>query len=1152
MANQTDSFVHLHVHTEYSLLDGAVRINALMNKARHLGMPAVAMTDHGNLFGAVEFYNAAKEAGLKPIIGCEAYITKGSHTDRKATPEAKSAQHLTLLAKNQAGYQNLVKLVSTAHLDGFYYRPRIDHELLANHADGLICLSGCLQSEVNQALERNDFSGAEQIMGWHRDVFGKDHYFIELHDHGLEQQVRNNRHLVQMARKLDLGLVSANDVHFLEKAHHASHDVMICVGTGKQVLDERRMHYPTEVFLKSPEEMRSLFAELPQACDNTLLVAEMCEMEMDTSNKYPEFDPPPGKTREGYLRELCEQGLHWRYGERATTDKGLVERLDYELSVIERMGFVSYFLIVHDFIKFARDAQIPVGPGRGSAAGSLVAYVLGITDLDPLRFGLIFERFLNPERVSPPDIDIDFCQSRRGEVIEYVRRKYGDKNVSHIVTFGTMGAKSVVRDVGRVMGWKYGEADRIAKMIPNELKMTLEKAEEMSPELKEALKQDNTAQLWEHAKNLEGITRNTGVHAAGIVISDRPLDEIIPLKAEQARDENGEVHNVVITQYAMAPLESLGLLKMDFLGLRTLTVIHDAVKLIKRREPDFDLEEISYQDSRTLELLNRGETAGVFQLESGGMQDLCRRFQVEGIEDIIALIALYRPGPMDLIDDYIRRKKGAKVKYEHPLLEEVASETYGVMIYQEQVQRAANVLAGFSLGEADLLRRAMGKKKVDVMAEQRAKFIRGCQETNNIPEAKANAIFDLLEKFAGYGFNKSHSAAYALVSFRTAFLKANYPVEFMCGLLTSEVNNTDKIASFVTECRRMGIEILPPDVNRSGLDFLPDEDFPEKIRYGLAGIKNVGTNAMRAVLEERQTSGRFAGLEDFCGRVDTRHANKKSLESLIKAGAFDFTGRPRDEMAACLEEVVASAASAHRDRARGQASLFDSLDDGGGMETEVARPPQNYDRWSKKEVLAAEKSLLGFYVTGHPLDDYRGLFEMENYVQLRALLEQETGDRLKVAGMFTHIDKKYAKSSGKPFAIVHLEDLTATQEIAIWNETYERYEDLIIENQVVAMSGTLRRSKRGGDEVNFYPDEISSLEGAQQVTPVRIVLEREHASIDDLETIYDLCLANPGPCQVRLLFHQTDGSEVELAAGEKLRVLLTPALRHKLGMWLRP
>src|SRR5881227_308178 len=915
-----DSFVHLHLHTEYSLLDGAIRIKELMKKAAEFKMPAVAMTDHGNLYGAIEFYQEAQRAGVKPIIGCEAYIAPRSHKDRPNSMR-ESAYHFTLLVRDATGYHNLVKLISTAHLDGFHYRPRIDKELLAQHSAGLIGLSGCLASEVNCAIQANKIDAAKQSAAEYRDILGAENFFMEMHDHGMEEQRQCNCVLPKIAKDLGVGLVAANDVHFLRRSDHDAHDVMLCIGTGKMVQDENRMRYKPELYFKSADEMREIFRDFPEAIANTLEIAEGCNLEIELGkSKYPEYPVPEGISRETYLRDLCAKGLQQRYGDRATTDSQLQQRLDYELGVLEKTGFISYILIVWDFIHFAKERGIPVGPGRGSAAGSLVAYVLGITDIDPLQYGLIFERFLNPDRVSPPDIDVDFCEARRGEVLEYVRQKYGERRVAQIITFGKLKAKSVVRDVGRVMGLTYQAADRIAKMIPNELNITLETAVEKNAELKRAVATEPpTRQLFDYAKILEGLSRNAGVHAAGVVIADRDLSDYIPL----CRDVKG---NDVISQYPMGPLNDLGLLKMDFLGLKTLTVIEDTLTLIRKRDPNFSLKDIPLNDAAAFAVYNRGETIGLFQMESGGMTSLSKQFDVKKLDDIIALIALYRPGPMELIPEYVKAKKGiTPIKYLHPLLEDICADTYGVMIYQEQVMAAASRLAGYSLAQADLLRRLMGKKEKEKMAKERKNFIEGCAHTNKIPEKKANAIFDLLEKFAGYGFNKSHSAAYGMISYHTAFLKAHYPVEYMAGLLSNEINNTEKISVFVGECKRLGIAILPPDINKSALKFTPETvaaapsppfafqsatgaSRPQSaaIRYGLAAIKNVGEAAMAMAVRERDERGEFASLEDFCSRLDSRVANRKMLESLVKAGAFDFTGHDRAELFTCIEHSLAS------------------------------------------------------------------------------------------------------------------------------------------------------------------------------------------------------------------------------------------------------
>jgi DNA polymerase-3 subunit alpha len=1178
----SDSFVHLHLHTEYSFLDGAVRMKELMKKAAAFEMPAVAITDHGNLHGAIEFYQAAKDAGLKPIIGCEAYMAPGSIKDRPNN-QRDAAYHFTLLAKDETGYRNLVKLISTAHLDGFHYKPRIDKELLAARSEGLIGLSGCLKGEINMAIQSDNLAKARQSAAEFRDIFGAENFFLEMHDHGIEAQHKCNQMMPRLAQEFGLGLVAANDVHFLERSHHETHDVMVCIGTGKMVQDERRMRYPPELYFKSADEMRALFPDHPTAITNTIEIADRINLALEFGvSKYPEYPAPEGKTRETYLHELCYKGLRDRYGERAGTDTELIKRLEYEIGVLEKAGFVSYFLIVWDFIHFAKQQGIPVGPGRGSAAGSLAAYALGITDIDPLQFGLIFERFLNPERVSPPDIDVDFCKERRGEVLEYVRQKYGERRVSQIVTFNKMNAKSAVRDVGRVIGLSYGDADRLARMIPSgpgQQNITLAESALANPELRRAIDTEPaTRQLWEHATLLEGRSRNFGVHAAGIVIGDRDLSEYVPLRRDPKEKE-------VITQYPMGPLNDLGLLKMDFLGLRTLTVLHDATALIRKRIPDFSLENIPMDDAATFALLNRAETIGIFQLE-GGMTGFCKQFDFKSIDDIIALSALYRPGPMDLIPDYIKRKKGlAKIKYEHPLLEEVCADTYGVMIYQEQVMAAASRLGGYSLGQADLLRRAMGKKDKEKMAKERVNFIEGCARTNKIPEKKANSIFDLLEKFAGYGFNKSHSAAYGLISYQTAYLKANYPVEFMAGLLSNEINNTDKISTFVGECKRMGIPILPPDVNRSDLKFSPEvaaapassvaadagrrgeagdslrpppKEEANAIRYGLAAIKNVGQGAMESALREREARGEFASLEDFCRRVDARIANRKILESLVKCGAFDFLGRERAELFACIDESLAAATESHKDRASGQVSLFDD------MPPPASKPSvHRIVPWTEHEKMSYEKELLGFYVTGHPLDAYAALLSDGRYQTIASLNELADRASFRIGGAIVQVDKKFTKKEGKPFAVVWLEDLTSTLEVVLWNEVYVKLADSLVLGRVIAVQGTLDRRDdalravaqkakilTAADQTGV-PNESSNGNGRADDSPPVVLYFPSTAGAEEFRQVQSLLAASPGLCPVRLVFCRADGESLEMDAGQNLRIKLTPELREKLASWLQ-
>jgi DNA polymerase-3 subunit alpha len=1216
-----DSFVHLHLHTEYSLLDGAVRIPELMQKVKEHGMPAAAITDHGNMFGVIEFYQEAQKAGVKPIIGCEVYMAPASHRDRGATNGRDAAYHFTLLAKDLTGYANLIKLVSIAHLDGMYYKPRIDKELLAQHSAGLIGLSGCLKGEVNSAIVADNYPRALELAGQYRDILGAENFFLEMHDHGIEQQLKCNRVIPRIGQDLGLGLVGANDVHFLERSHHEAHDVMICIGTGANVADERRMKYTPELFLKSPAEMAHIFRDHPEAVTNTLAIAERCDLKIEFGTpKYPNFTPPEGITQTEHMRQIVYAGLIKRYGERAMDDPVVVERIERELALLESQGFVNYFLIVWDFIAWAKARGIPVGPGRGSAAGSMAAYAMGITDIDPIRYKLLFERFLNPERVSPPDIDVDFCVNRRSEVIEYVRQKYGDRAVSQIVTFGTMGAKSVVRDVARVLGWSYGDGDRMAKMVPNELGITLaghdEKNKETgekqhvagaidkNPELKKAVEEEPaTKQLWEYATTLEGLTRGVGVHAAGVVISDRDLSEYIPL----TRANDGSI----VSQYAMGPLTDLGMLKMDFLGLKTLTVITDAVVLIRQRVPDFDIDTIPLQDQPTFDLLNRGETIAIFQLESGGMVNVCRQFNIADIEDINAILALYRPGPMDLIPDYIKRKKGLqKIKYAHKLLETVTADTYGIFVYQEQVMAAASVLAGYTLGGADLLRRAMGKKDKEKMAKEREKFVKGCKELNDIDPKKANDIFDLLEKFAGYGFNRSHSAAYAWVSYQTAFLKANYPVEFMAAVMSNEVANTDKISIFVAECSRLGITILAPEVNKSGLKFVPEEISVEgvaaaqelrrakppvveevaesdeadleaapvsraaerrrrkeaeaaqprihvgSIRYGLAAIKNVSEAAMESAIAEREERGVFKSLEDFCGRIDSKKLNKKSLESLVKCGAFDWCEVDRAQLFAEIDSAFAAAASSHRDRAAGQSSLFDAFE---SDPAPIKRNAPAVPPWSSTEKLSYEKELLGFYVTGHPLDDYRPLLESGKFTPIAQLGECEDKSTVSIAGALTAVDKKFTKKESKPFAVVTLEDLTGTLEVMIWNEAFVKAQAHLVPGNAVSISGRLdqreeapRISANEVKPLNKPAAKSSSASSSKGNAESAVVLsfDRSRTTEADLTRVREVVKEHPGTQQVELNFTDAEGHHLRLRAGKEFRMNLTPDAKQQLANWL--
>ena len=1126
------SFVHLHLHTEYSTLDGAVRCKEVAARAAELGMPAVAMTDHGNLYGAIEIYLAPE-----------------SMEHRQEIPGRRRATHLTLLAENNTGWENLVQLVTKGHLEGSYYgKPRVDRQELRAHAEGIICLSGCIGGPVNEWLLQRQYDKAREMLEELREIFGRDNLYVEIHDHGLEAQHEVKPQLIKLARELDLGLVAANDVHFLSRDDHEAHDVMICIGTGKLVFDEKRMRYPAEVYFKSAEEMREVFQDIPEACDNTLEIAERCNVTLSldatSSEKYPNFEAPGGMCREAYIRQQCFEGLEERYGkERAESDQELRERLEYEIQTINDLGFNSYFLITADFINWAKENGIPVGPGRGSAAGSLVAYIC------PKRFGLLFERFLNPERVSPPDVDIDFCQTRRPEVIDYVRQKYGERCVSHIITYGSMGAKSVIRDVARVMGVSYGEADLIAKMIEARPGVKLKEEFEDKPELRETIESSTTyRELWGYAIKLEGLTRNTGVHAAGVVIGDRPLDQHVPL----SRGNEGEV----VTQYDMGAITEVGLLKMDFLGLKNLTVIQEATDFIRGQDPDFEIHKVPLDDQPTFDLLNRGETMGVFQLESGGMTETCRRYGIRRIDDIIDLLALYRPGAMQFINEMIEVKEGRKeVKYEHPLLEQVCGDTYGVMIYQEQVQNAAKLLAGYTLGGADILRRAMGKKKQSEMDKQRVAFVEGCKSENNIDKGLANRIFDKIASFAGYGFNKSHSACYAHISYWTAYLKANFPVEFMAGLLSNEFSNTDKIGVFVSECHRMDIEILPPDANRSQLRFAPEKIRSGKmaIRYGLAAIKNVGEGAMAQAIAEREGNGDFQSMDDFANRQDSKVVNKRILENLVLAGAMDWTRETRAGMCDRLEEVCAAAGAAQRDRESGQEALFG--------DEELAAPAARHEmpEWPKDERLEKEKELLGYYVTGHPLDKYRVLLSSDRFCKFGLLDDLDLSDRrarFPFAGMIRKIEQRVTRK-GKPFGILVIEDFTGSQEVLCWGESYIPARDagILEEGRVIALKGEVSIDDRT-ESRKIMGSSLKELKlrqgrnGQNGGGPLELSLWVSRSKVGDLEEIQSVLASHPGETPVLLHLQSGTGKRATIECGEQFRVDKSESLTAALGRWM--
>jgi DNA polymerase III subunit alpha len=1176
-------FVHLHLHTEYSLLDGACRLDRLMDKAHELKFPALAITDHGVLYGAIDFYKAAREKGIKPIIGCEVYVAPGSHQEKKSANGGRDVyNHLVLLAADEIGYKNLIKLATIAHLDGYYYKPRIDRELLAANKEGLIALSGCLASQIPEAILKDNPQKARDTIDWFKQTLGPENFYLELQNHGIPEQAKVNRFLIPWAKEFGLKLVASNDVHYVEKGNSHAHDCLICIGTQTQLADTKRMKYVEEQFyLRSAEEMKARFSEVPEAVQNTLEVAERCNLEIEFGKlHYPVFHPPEHFTREGFLRKSLAEGLHRRYGIHARAEgeefivekiddarrlptyptapaakpdaqgngaahpaalepvtdlqdpaaaaalKVVIDRLQMEMKVIEKTGFISYFLIVGDFVRHGRDHGISC-VARGSAAGSLVTYLLEIANVDPIRYGLLFERFLNPERVNPPDIDIDFADDRRADVIEYVRNKYGNESVAQIVTFGTMGAKSVVRDVGRVMGLSYGECDRLAKMIPTDLKMDLAKALKQSPELKAAYDSEEvTRELLETAFVLEDITRNASVHAAGVVIGDQPLVNLLPLK----KDEDG----TLVTQYAMNPVGDLGLLKMDFLGLKTLTVIRNTCEMVKATKGiDVPIDDLPLDDKKTYELLNNARTLGVFQLESGGMRDLCRKFQIGSVEHITALVALYRPGPMDLIPEFIKRRHGeVKIEYEHPLLERICSETYGIMVYQEQVMQAAQILAGYTLGGADLLRRAMGKKKVEEMQKQRETFVKGCAKTNNISASKANQIFDLLEKFAGYGFNKSHAAAYAIVAYQTAYLKANYPVEFLSAMMTNDMADTNKLAQFIAEARSMGIEVLAPDVNESQVVFAPARN-GEVIRFGMAAIKGVGEVAVESILEARKKAGEFKSLGEMCERVDIRTVNRKVLEALIKSGACDTFKETRATLFALIDRTLSRAAGIIQDRQRGQSSMFGMLEEKSATATPetIAKLPE----WPQHELLAAEKELLGFYVTGHPLTPYAPLLQKYALTNTAGLPALANRSLTRIGGLIAAVQQGVSKKSNKPYAMVTLEDLEGTVQILCMNENYDKYRGLLTLNKAILVVGEVNT---GEDKPKIFPQEMMALEDAPRkfTKQVHLRLHTGRLEPDKMQSVLDLAVAHPGKCPLFLCFKRPTGEIIFIETHEKYSV----------------
>lgn len=1062
------SFVHLHNHTCYSLLDGASKIPELVQQAKEQGMQALAITDHGVMYGVIEFYKEAKKAGIKPIIGCEVYVARRSRWDKVAGLD-DSPYHLVLLAENQEGYQNLIKLVSAAWLEGFYYKPRVDKELLRKYHKGLIALSACLAGEVPALLLEGKEEEARAAALDYQDIFGMHNFYLELQDHGLAEQRKANSALLRIARETGIPLVATNDVHYTRRNDAAIQDVMLCIQTGKTLQDQDRMRFETEEFyLKSAEEMRLLFGDYPEALANTVRIAERCQVDFKFGeNHLPFYEVPQGYNADTYLEHLCQQGLRERYPQIASMHQ---ERLAYELAIIKKMGYSSYFLIVWDFIHYAKKQGIFVGPGRGSAAGSLVSYCLGITDIDPLKYDLLFERFLNPERVSMPDIDIDFCFERRGEIIEYVVEKYGADRVAQIITFGTMAARAAIRDAGRAMNVPLALVDKVAKLVPSELGITIDRALEVSPELVQMAEEDSVVkQLLLTARALEGMPRHAGTHAAGIVISQKPLDQHLPLQKT--------AEGLVSTQFDKDTVEEIGLLKMDLLGLRTLTVINNTVQLIAQsQKKQIDINRIPLDDHKTYELLSQGDTIGVFQLESSGLRAILRELKPQTFEDIVALVALYRPGPLGsgMVEDFIKRRHGeVEVKYLHPALEPILRTTYGVILYQEQVMRIASDLAGFTLGEADLLRRAMGKKKPEIIAGLRKQFVEGAVK-NGVDGEVAGKIFDLMEYFAGYGFNKSHSAAYALLAYQTAYLKAHYPVEFMAALLTSVMESSDRIPFYIEECRQHKIAVLPPDVNESAESFLVSGN---KIRFGLAAIKQVGHNAIQAILEERR-NGRFLSLQDFCERVDLSQVNRRVLENLIKCGAFGSVPGTRAQLLEVLHLCIDQGLAWQRQKNSNQLSLFDLTSTPASFKPSIPLP--EIRDFSEREILQMEKETLGLYLSGHPLAEYMGVIRGKTTHTIEDLTQATDGDLVVLAGIITAVRRSVTKR-GETMAYFTLEDLSGTVEALLFPKNLAKFNDLLKNDSPVLVKARLNLQE---DKPKIFVESISSLTNVEwQVEP---------------------------------------------------------------------
>ncbi len=1146
------TFVHLHCHSEYSLLDGANKLDALVDRAVELGMPALALTDHGNLHGAYHFYETARAKGIRPIIGCEAYVAFGDHRSKEKPPDApQDYAHLVLLARDREGYRNLVKLVSIGQVEGFYRRPRIDHQVLEQHSAGLVATSACMSGELALYLLQDRYDKAKRAAEWHAQLFGEGNYWLEVQDHGIPGEEKIREGIFQLADDLGLPVLATNDAHYLQREDADAHDILLCIGTGKDRDDPKRLRfYGQESYFKSNEEMAALFPERPEVISNTLQVAELCDVEFEERVYLPEFPRSEGYASEDdLLRELAEGGARERYGDPLPDE--IRERLDYELDVITRTGYSGYFLIVWDFIRAAREAGVPVGPGRGSAAGSLVAYALRITDIDPLRFGLLFERFLNPDRISMPDIDVDFCYERRGEVIEYVRSKYGTDSVGQIVTFGTMQARAVVRDVGRTLGFTPAETDRIAKLIPSSpgYSLSVKDAVERVEELKELYKEEpRYKELLDYAATLEGLSRHTSVHAAGVVIAPGPLDDYVPVMTAPARGAAAESANgdLVITQYDMVSLEKTGMLKFDFLGLKTLTVISDATANIEERHGiEIDWDELGLEDPEVYEMLASGATAGVFQFESSLATDKLRAMRCDRFDDLIAVNALIRPGPLDsgMTDVYIRRKRGTEpVSYPHETLASVLESTYGVITYQEQVMQAANSMAGFSLAEADVLRKAVGKKDPVLIRQELDRFIER-SIARGVRRREAEHIASLLETFGRYGFNKAHAAAYALLSYRTAWLKRHYPAEFMAALLTSEIGNTDKVVGSINQCRSLGLEVMAPHVNESGYKFTVVSD--SSIRFGLGAIRGVGRSAIDSIIEARRSDGPFVSLFDFCSRVDLRLNNKRVIEALIGAGAFDGLG-PRAAMSEGLEVTLREAQLQQRERETGQASLF-----GGDDESHVgpSEPPlPKVPEWSEQEKLAREKEMVGFFVSGHPLDAHRDLVDLYAQRTNASNLAERRDRKVEIACVVTEVSRRISRKDGSEWARIVFEDYHGTATALAFRDAWSRNRDTLEQGKPVLLRGSVSGRERDEGDPPLFLDAATPLEEVYESGRVAVCLELSSSSevdADRLEKAIKIARAHPGPAAIHVVL-ENGGEEPSRLRSRALRIAPVPSVLEEL------